>query len=98
MTEEKTMGFEMKPTKNKPKRKYKKGSKYDPIIEAFMNGDSKLSEVSVEGKTHSYLATQLKKRIEANNLTKKVEVSTASNKCFLEKLTPETPAKKTAKK
>jgi len=42
--------FELKPRKEKPRRKYRKGSKYDPILDAFMKGIDNLVEVIVEGR------------------------------------------------
>jgi hypothetical protein len=42
--------FELKPRKEKPRRKYRKGSKYDPILDAFMEGIDNLVEVIVEGR------------------------------------------------
>lgn len=68
----------------KPSRRYRKGSKYDPVIDAFMKGEDKLVNVKIEKKDANYIRTQLKKRIDAREL-KKVEVSVVNNVCFLEK-------------
>jgi len=76
--------FDLKPVDEKPHRRYRKGSKYDPIIDAFMEGDEGLVEVNVSGKDANYLRTQLKKRIEAREL-KGVKVSVVNNSCYLEK-------------
>ena len=76
--------FDLKPVDEKPHRRYRKGSKYDPIIDAFMEGDESLVEVNVSGKDANYLRTQLKKRIEAREL-KAVKVSVVNNSCYLEK-------------
>ena len=40
--------FDLKPITEKPSRRYRKGSKYDPIFERFMKGTAKLVEVSIE--------------------------------------------------
>ena len=76
--------FELKPRKRKPKRKYRKGSKYDPILDAFMEGTDSLVEVTVEGRDANYLRTQLNKRIEAKKL--KVKTSVVNNVLYLEKV------------
>ena len=66
-----------------PKRKYRKGSKYDPILDAFIEGSNDLVLVEVPGKDGSYVRTQLKKRIDARGL--KVDVSVANNQAYMEK-------------
>lgn len=76
--------FDLKPVEEKPSRRYRKGNKYDPILDAFMEGVNDLVEVNVEGKETNYLRTQLNKRIEARNL-KSVKVSVVNNICYLEK-------------
>ena len=70
----------------KPSRKYRKGSKYDPIIDKFLSGQSSLVKVEVTGKDANYLRTQLKKRIDARDLNSKIEVSVVNNTAYLEKL------------
>ncbi len=76
--------FDLKPVTEKPSRRYRKGSKYDPIIDSFMEGDNDLVEVNVSGKDANYLRTQLNKRIDARNL-RNVKVSVVNNVCYLEK-------------
>jgi len=76
--------FDLKPVNEKPHRKYRKGSKYDPIIDAFMEGTDSLVAVEVPEKDGNYLRTQLNKRIEAKGL-EGVKVSVVNNLCYLEK-------------
>jgi len=76
--------FDLKPVDKKPSRKYRKGSKYDPILDAFMEGEASLVEVSLEGKDANYLRTQLNKRIEARELG--VKVSVVNNVTYLERI------------
>jgi len=76
--------FNLKPVEEKPSRRYRKGSKYDPVVDAFMEGDEDLVEVNVSGKDANYLRIQLGKRIDARNL-KKIKVSVVNNVCYLEK-------------
>jgi hypothetical protein len=76
--------FELQPVDEKPTRTYAKGSKYDPIIDSFLEGKNKLVEVTTE-KEPNYLRTQLGKRITARELTG-IAVSVANNKAYLEKV------------
>lgn len=79
------VNFELAPVDEKPSRKYRKGSKYDPIIDAFLESENNLVTVEVEGKDANYLRTQLKKRIDARDLQDKIEISVVNNKAYLEK-------------
>lgn len=76
--------FNLDPVEEKPIRKYRKGSKYDPLIDAFISGPNSLVAVSVEGKDANYLRTQVNKRLSARNLSG-VQVSVVNNVCYLEK-------------
>ena len=67
----------------KPSRRYHKGSKYEPILDAFLEGNHKLVTVEVAGREANYVRTQLKKRIDARDL--KIDVSVVNNKVYLEK-------------
>ena len=75
--------FELKPVKEKPRR-YRTGSKYDPILDAFMEGKDSLVEVTVEGKDANYLRMQLNKRIKAREI-KGLKVSVVNDVCYMEK-------------
>ena len=76
--------FKMKPVEKKPSRRFKKGSKYDPIIDAFASGTNNLVAVNVPDKDGNYLRTQLNKRIEAKGI-KGIKVSVINSICYLEK-------------
>jgi hypothetical protein len=80
------INFKLKPVDKKPSRKYRKGSKYYPILEAFLESGDEFAEVHVEDKDANYLRTQLKKRIDARDLGDQVDVSVANNRTYLEKL------------
>ena len=71
------------PIGEKPTRKYRKGSKYDPIIDEFLEQESQLVEITVINKGANYVRTQLKKRIDARKLN--LEASVVNNKVYLEK-------------
>jgi len=77
--------FDLKPVEKKPSRKYRKGSKYDPIIDSFLESEHDLVKVEVADKDANYLRTQLKKRIDARELQSKIEVSVVNNIAYLEK-------------
>jgi len=78
--------FELKPVTSKPSRKYRKGSKYDPILDSFLDGEHNLVKVEVPEKDANYLRTQLNKRIEARDIVNRVKVSVVNNVAYLEKL------------
>ena len=78
------VSFNLEPVSEKPSRKYRKGSKYDPILDSFLSGRYDLVTVSVSGKDANYLRTQLNKRIDAKNLSG-IKVSVVNNVCYLEK-------------
>ena len=78
--------FKLVDVEKKTSRKYRKGSKYDPIIDRFVGGKSSLVKVEVTGKDANYLRTQLKKRIDARDLNAKIEVSVVNNVAYLEKM------------
>jgi hypothetical protein len=75
--------FNLKPVDEKPSRRYRKGSKYDPILDAFTEGTDSLVEVTIKGKDANYLRTQLNKRIEARGL--EVKTSVVNGVLYLEK-------------
>jgi hypothetical protein len=77
--------FDLEPVEKKPSRKYRKGSKYDPLIDTFLSGEFGLVKVEVPEKDANYLRTQLKKRIDARGLNDKIEVSVVNNVAYLEK-------------
>lgn len=79
------MPFELKPMSEMPSRRYRKGSKYDPIVDAFMSGINSLVTVDVEGKDANYLRLVLSNRIEARNLSG-LKVSVVNDTCYLEKV------------
>lgn len=78
------VSFNLEPVSEKPTRKYRKGSKYDPLLDAFISGTDTLVAVTVPDKDANYLRTQLNKRMEARKLSD-VKVSVVNNVCYLEK-------------
>lgn len=86
MSQKTEIEFNLTPIEDKPSRKYRKGSKYDPILEAF-KGTSKggIVKVEVQGTDANYLRTQLKKRIDAEKIND-IVVSVVNNQVYLEKV------------
>jgi hypothetical protein len=78
------VSFNLTPVTEKPSRQYRKESKYDPILDAFMEGTEGLVTVDVASKDANYLRTQLNKRIEARGL-RGVKGSVVNDVCYLEK-------------
>ena len=78
--------FDLSPVKEKPSRRYRKGSKYDSVMDKFLEGKSDLVSVEIGDRDANYIRTQLKKRVDARGLQDKVEVSVVNNKAYLEKL------------
>jgi hypothetical protein len=79
------VSFKLVDVDKKPGRKYRKGSKYDPIINQFCEGKSKLVKVDIKGKDANYIRTQLKKRIDAREMGDQIEVSVVNNVAYIEK-------------
>jgi hypothetical protein len=77
--------FTLSPVDKKPSRRYRKGSKYDPIIDEFLESEYDLVKVEILDKDANYLRTQLKKRIEARDLMNSVDASVVNNVAYLEK-------------
>ena len=75
--------FDLSPMDAKPKRVYRKGSKYDLILEAFLESEHSLMELIVEGLDGNYLRAQLVKRAEYSGL--QVDVSVVNGRVLLEK-------------
>ncbi len=74
--------YEMKPVEVKRKKLLMKKSVYDPMIDAFIESEDKLVEISVEGKKAGYVVIQLTKRIEKRKL--EINASAAQNFVYLE--------------
>ncbi len=79
------LNFKFEEVKEKPHRSYRKGSKYDPVIDKFMSGSAKIVKVDIPSRDANYIRTQLVKRIEARSLSGKVEASVVNNVAYLEK-------------
>ena len=77
--------FSLKHVEKKPSRRYRKGSKYDPVIDAFLKSSDELVEVHIEDRDGNYLRSQLNKRIEARDI-KEIKTSVINNILYLERI------------
>lgn len=77
--------FKFESVKKKPSRKYRKGSKYDPILNGFLNSEHSLVKVEIADLDANYMRTQLNKRIEVEPKFSKISVSVINAVCYLEK-------------
>ena len=75
--------YEMKQVTEKRPKSTQVRSKYDPMIDEFINSGQELVEITVEGKRPSYIVTQLKKRIDTRKLD--IEASRGGGFIYLEK-------------
>ena len=61
-------------------------SKYDPIIDKFIEKDEKIVKVIVNEIDANYLRAQLNNRIESRKLSDRMDVYVVNGECYLEKL------------
>lgn len=81
------MRFNIQPVEEKPDRKkapYRTGSKYDPIIDTFLNSEHEMVRVDGTGIEANYLSGQLKKIITVKEIDS-VQVSVRNKEVYLEK-------------
>ena len=87
-TDKLNVGFTLAPVDELPRRAYRKGSKYDPILDQFIKSKQKNAKLQIEGKTANYIRTQMKKRLEARKLQNKYIVSVVNDICYLSIVEP----------
>jgi hypothetical protein len=81
------MRFNIQPVEEKPDRKkapYRTGSKYEPIIDTFLNSEHEMVRVDGTGIEANYLSGQLKKIITVKEIDS-VQVSVRNKEVYLEK-------------
>ena len=83
----KGLNYSLETITKKPTRRYRKGSKYDPLLEDFMKGSTDTVKVTIPDLDGNYIRTQLNKRLEATE-NDKVTVSVINGVCYLEKRIP----------
>lgn len=81
------ISFNIEPVDKKPKKEgppRRTGSKYDPIIEAFLESQHSLVKVDDTSREANYLAAQLKKALDRKGVNS-VSVSVRNKEVYLEK-------------
>ncbi len=81
------ISFEMKEVEKKRVGSFQKRSIYDPILDQFLASGHELVEVTIEGRSGSYISHQLKSRIEKRQLD--IVASSGGGVAYLEKKPPE---------
>lgn len=81
------INYTLEPTTKKPTRKYRKGSRYDAVLEAIQKSKDPMGIIKIPNKTANYIRTQLKKRIDVQGL-KNIKLSVVNNQCYYEKIAP----------
>ena len=74
--------FELRPVEERPRRR----SKYDPIIDEFLEGKWDLAEVEVEGEDPQCLRAALFQRIKSRRLLDRVRVFQSGGSVYLKRL------------
>ena len=69
-----------------PKDRGLMSSKFDPVIDAFLDGPHELVKVKMEGQAGYSFTQQLNMRIESRKLKGEVKASTINDEIYLEKL------------
>ena len=80
------MRFELKPVDERPKRRFEKGSKYDPIIDRFIMEKHDLVKVEAENRSSNYMRFQLAKLIKSRGLGNLVKASVVDGGLYLERI------------
>jgi hypothetical protein len=78
--------FELKPVDERPKRGFKRGSKYDPIIDRFLMEKHDLVRVEVEDKDVGYVRINLNRLIISRGMEDGVKASVVDGGVYLEKI------------
>ena len=78
--------FTLKPLKELSKGTRRYSSKYDPVLDQFMESGHELVEVALESSNLSGVRTALKKRIEKRNLKDRVEVGIRGGVLYLKRI------------
>ena len=80
------MMFELKPVDERPKRGFKRGSKYDPTIDRFLMENHDLVRVEVKDKDAGYVRINLNRLIIARGMKDRVKASVVDGGLYLEKI------------
>jgi len=73
--------YVIKPVEELPRRRMRRETVYDELVNDFLRSDVKLAEISIEGKTPKTIISGLRSRVKG----KGVSVHLIAGKIFLEK-------------
>lgn len=73
--------YEIKPVEELPRRRLRRETVYDELVEDFLKSKVKLAEISIEGKSSKTLISGLRSRVKG----KAVSVHLIAGKVYLEK-------------
>jgi len=79
------MRFKLIPVEEKPKIRRRKRSRYDPIIESFVNSGYEVAKVEVEGVSTKNLYLVLRRRLKSLGIDY-VKVETINGEVYLERI------------
>lgn len=80
------MRFELKPVDERPKRSFKRGSKYDPIIDRFIMENHDLVRVEAENRNSNYMRINLNRLIISRGMKDRVKASVVDGGLYLERI------------
>jgi len=80
------MRFELKPVDERPKRSFKRGSKYNPIIDRFLMEKHDLVKVEVEDKDVGFIRYYRNRLIISRGMKDRVKASVVDGGLYLEKI------------
>jgi hypothetical protein len=80
------MRFELKPVDERPKRRFKRRSKYNPIIDRFLIEKHDLVKVEVKDKDAGYIRINLNRLIISRGMKDRVKASVVDGGLYLEKI------------
>ncbi len=78
--------FELKPVDERPKRGFKRRSKYDPIIDRFLMEKHDLVRVEAENRNSNYMRINLNRLIISRGMKDRVKASVVDGGLYLEKI------------
>ena len=73
--------YKIKPVKELPRRRLRRETLYDELVDDFLKSGEKYAEVSVEGKKSATVLSALRKRAKVKGIT----VRSISGKVYLER-------------
>ncbi|RLI87552.1 MAG: hypothetical protein DRP01_01715 [Archaeoglobales archaeon] len=80
------MSYNLVPVDGIPKRRVQRRSKYDDIIDDFLNQNLKYARLDIDATNLDYIRTQIYKRIKARGLTDHIKIVRRGSNLYLVRL------------